>query len=382
MGQHQRAETTGLIIFLFCAILGGVAMSMYMTFAPAFWQISQRLFTVCSGIVAACGVISFCIGYAKGSHSFTLQHGWLVPIRRTLEILALSAVYAATAFLSSFLILNIANGIIGTQMFVGYVVGVCAGMSGVVGYLTVVQAQAMRAKTLAALLPLFVIAGVGGAGMTTDDPWWFVNNFSRLGDRTTFAATMFNTTIILAGVCVIVISYFSVSELITTYRQRGMWGEAPEIHAKRGLWVRIAILLTLLVACGICFIGIGSFRQTPHPVIHNTFAFGLPLITGVMLLALPWLVPLFSKAMYVMSDLIVVIGTAAVIVWRYNITSMTNLELLLGMLFFGWFVVFSRQIAALEADRIQEQIMHVQLMSEQGMSMLASLPESRLASDR
>ena len=116
--------------------------------------------------------------------------------------------------------------------------------------------------------------------------------------------------------------------------------------------------------------------------LGGLFAFGLPLITGVMLLALPWLVPLFSKAMYVMSDLIVVIGTAAVIVWRYNITSMTNLELLLGMLFFGWFVVFSRQIAALEADRIQEQIMHVQLMSEQGMSMLASLPESRLASDR
>ena len=73
-------------------------------------------------------------------------------------------VYAATAFLTSFLILNIANGIIGTQMFVGYLVGACAGLSGVVGYLTFVQAQAMRAKTLAALLPFFVIAGVGGSG--------------------------------------------------------------------------------------------------------------------------------------------------------------------------------------------------------------------------
>ena len=78
---------------------------------------------------------------------------------------------------------------------------------------------------------------------------------------------------------------------------------------------------------------------------HNAFAFSLPGITAVLLLALPWLAPLFSKAMYVVSDLIVVVGTAAVVVWRYDITSMTNLELLLGMLFFGWFTVF------LPADR-------------------------------
>ena len=296
----------------------------------------------------------------------------------------MSVVYAATAFLTSFLILNIANGIIGTQMFVGYLVGACAGLSGVVGYLTFVQAQAMRAKTLAALLPFFVIAGVGGAGMTTDDPWWFVNNFSRLGDRTTFAASMFNTTLILAGLCVIVISYFSVSELVTTYRQRELWHrrrfELPGRDLPR-FRLRMAILSVLLAACGCCFIGIGSFRQTPHPIAHNAFAFSLPGITAVLLLALPWLAPLFSKAMYVVSDLIVVVGTVAVIIWRFDITSMTNLELLLGMLFFGWFIVFCRQIAALEADRIQEQVVHLQLAAE-GADTVDEPLESRVASDR
>lgn len=384
MGRHQRAETAGLVSCLICAVLGGTAMSLYMTLAPAIWQISQRLFTVCAGIDAACGVVSFCCGYIKGSSSFTLRNGWFAPIRRAGETLALSVVYAATAFLTSFLILNIANGIIGTQMFVGYLVGACAGLSGVVGYLTFVQAQAMRAKTLAALLPFFVIAGVGGAGMTTDDPWWFVNNFSRLGDRTTFAASMFNTTLILAGLCVIVISYFSVSELVTTYRQRELWHrrrfELPGRDLPR-FRLRMAILSVLLAACGCCFIGIGSFRQTPHPIAHNAFAFSLPGITAVLLLALPWLAPLFSKAMYVVSDLIVVVGTVAVVVWRYDITSMTNLELLLGMLFFGWFIVFCRQIAALEADRIQEQVVHLQLAAE-GADAVDEPLESRLASDR
>ena len=89
--------------------------------------------------------------------------------------------------------------------------------------------------------------------MTTDDPWWFVNNFSRLGDRTTFAASMFNTTLILAGLCVIVISYFSVSELVTTYRQRELWHRRRFDRPGRDLphfRVRMAILSMLLAACG------------------------------------------------------------------------------------------------------------------------------------
>ncbi len=384
MGRHQRAETSGLLSFLFCALIGGGVMSLYMTFAPAIWQVSQRLFTICSAIVAACGVISFCVGYARGSNSFTLKQGWLIPIRRSVEILSLSVVYAATAFLTSFLILNVANGIIGRQMFIGYLVGICAGLSGVVGYLTIVQAQTMRAKTLAALLPFFVISGVGGAGMTTDDPYWFVNNFSRLGDRTTFAASMFNTTLILAGVCVIVISYFSVSELVTTYRQRRLWNsEQGRANGEQMRYARtrIVLLSILLTACGVCFIGIGSFRQTPHPVLHNMFAFGLPCLTGVLLVALPWLAPLFSKATYIVSDLLVVIGVVAVKLWLDNDIVMTDLELLLIMLFFGWFIVFSRQIAAIEADRIQEQIVYIQAMSD-SRKAIAALPESRLASDR
>lgn len=79
MGRHQRAETSGLLI---CAVVGAVSMNLYMEYAPAIWQLTQRRFMVCSGIVAACGVISFIIGYARKSRSLNLKHGWFAPIRR------------------------------------------------------------------------------------------------------------------------------------------------------------------------------------------------------------------------------------------------------------------------------------------------------------
>ena len=177
MGRHQRAETLGLISFLICAMVGAIMMSLYMQFAPAIWQITQRRFMVCAGILAGCAALSFCVGYASHSHSLNLHRGWFAPIRRVFEILALSIVYAATVFLSSFALLGAINGMMGSATFSGYLTPICAGFAGVVGYMTFVQAEMMNAKTLASLLPFFVISGVCTAGLTTDDPYWYHNNF-------------------------------------------------------------------------------------------------------------------------------------------------------------------------------------------------------------
>ena len=136
MGRHQRAETSGLISFLICAVVGAVSMNLYMEYAPAIWQLTQRRFMVCSGIVAACGVISFIIGYARKSRSLNLKHGWFAPIRRIFEIVALSVVYASTIFLSSFALIGAANDMMGKALFSGYLSSVCAAFAGVVGDMT------------------------------------------------------------------------------------------------------------------------------------------------------------------------------------------------------------------------------------------------------
>lgn len=367
MGRHQRAETSGLISFLICAVVGAVSMNLYMEYAPAIWQLTQRRFMVCSGIVAACGVISFIIGYARKSRSLNLKHGWFAPIRRIFEIVALSVVYASTIFLSSFALIGAANDMMGNAIFSGYISSVCAAFAGVVGYMTFVQAEMMNAKTIASLLPFFVISGVVTAGMTTDDPYWYHNNFSQLGDRTTFAARMFNSTLILAGTCIIIVSYFAISELITTERiQRARHqmnkstGTAADDRDITHFTLRIAILSLLLTISGLMFIGIGAFRYTPHPIMHNVCAKGLTVIMGVLMLSLPWLAPRIPKVMSVISALAILICSAIGIRMLMGQETLTNLEALAGLLFLGWFIVFSRQIAAIEADRLHDQLMMLQ----------------------
>ena len=377
MGRHQRAETSGLISFLICAVVGAVSMNLYMEYAPAIWQLTQRRFMVCSGIVAACGVISFIIGYARKSRSLNLKHGWFAPIRRIFEIVALSVVYASTIFVMSFMMLSIINNMMGIRTLKGYLPILCAAIAGVVGYITFVQAELMNAKTIASLLPFFVMSGVSIAGLTSDDPYWYNNNFSQLGDRTTFAARMFNSTLMLAGICIVIISYFAVSELITTYRLQLQYLDSNAINeTPKHFRTRILLLSIMLTLAGIAFVGIGMFRYTPHPILHNVFARGLPCLMSVLMIALPWLAPQLSKVVYVVSDLAIAIGAYAGFQWLSGHNTLTNVEALAGMMFLGWFIIFSRQIAAIEADRVQTQLILAQSERPHSVEDLAEVSET------
>ena len=388
MGRHQQAESSGIISFVICAIIAWLAMNAYTQFAPAIWRVTQRLFTVCSGIATGCGVVSFSLGYARKSRSLTLKHGWVTPVRRVFEILALSVVYASTIFVTSFMMLSIINNMMGIRTLKGYLPILCAAIAGVVGYITFVQAELMNAKTIASLLPFFVVSGVSIAGLTSDDPYWYNNNFSQLGDRTTFAARMFNSTLMLAGICIVIISYFAVSELITTYRLQLQYLDSNSINeTPKHFRTRILLLSIMLALAGIAFVGIGTFRYTPHPILHNVFARGLPCLMSMLMIALPWLAPQLSKIVYVVSDLAIVIGAYAGFQWLSGHNTLTNVEALAGMMFLGWFIIFSRQIAAIEADRVQTQLILAQSERPHSVEDLAEVSEtvpdtvSRLASE-
>ena len=182
-----------------------------------------------------------------------------------------------------------------------------------------------------------MISGAATAGLTSDDPYWYNNNFSQLGDRTTFAASMFNATLILAGICIIITSYFAITEFVATQHEiLQNKGTNTTKHFK----TRTTIMAALLILGGIAFIGIGTFRYTPHPVIHDLCARGVTGLICTKLIFLPWLSPRLSKTFYVASDLAFILTA-----W--------DVEALSCLLFLGWIIVFSRQVAAMQSDRLR-----------------------------
>lgn len=355
MGRFQRAEAAGLIAFLACSMFAIAAMSMYMNTLPAIWQVTRRLFTAASSIVACSSVCTFIFGYIRALRNQPASNRIFRFAKNTFETIALATIYGATMFLMSFALLSIINSIIGRTALNNYLPVVCCSLSGVVGYATFVQAALLKAKTVACLLPLFVISGAATAGLTSDDPYWYHNNFSQLGDRTTFAASMFNATLILAGLCIMITSYFTVHELIATQREHT--NTTHGVTTPQHFHIRMIAMATILILCGFAFIGIGTFRYTPHPVLHDLCARGVTGLVCGLLIGLPWFAPQLSRTLYIASDLAVALTGWSGQMWLHGHNTLTNVEALSCLLFLGWIIVFSRQVAAMESDRAESVIL-------------------------
>ena len=77
--------------------------------------------------------------------------------------------------------------------------------------------------------------------------------------------------------------------------------------------------------------------------------------------------------------------SGGVSVFKSGISLLHAFQHLATCQFLGWFIVFSRQIAAIEADRAAAQLLHAQAI-EGGFEQPSSAPdqqiESRIAADR
>ena len=105
----------------------------------------------------------------------------------------------------------------------------------------------------------------------------------------------------------------------------------------------------------------------------------------LLFVLLPWLAPRLSKAVMVASDLTALVCAAFWVNMMMGNNTLTNVEALAGLAFLGWFIVFSRQIAAIEADRVAAQLLHAQAIDgglEEASTEPAQQIESRIAADR
>lgn len=382
LGNHQKAETRALFAAMVSLATGYGSTAVYLRQASAIWLISGRKMLAAAAIIAITSFIVFIIGYARTPilpAPEQIRPFRRLPLRiarRIIEASSLSVVFSATAFFMSYALLSAVNTMMGKDLFDSLMPAVVGAFAGVASYLGFIQASSLSAKAIATMLPLFVISGVTVAALTSDDPWWWHNNFSQLGDRTTFAAQLFNTTLILAGLCIIIVTYFASFELTTTQLQSENGGGPIDRSSRqfRADVARIVIFSLLLALTGVGLIGVGSFRYTPHPVLHNVFARGMTVPMGLLLLLLPWLMPQLSRFMYAFSYMIIAVDGVDFLRWLKGDTTLTSVEALACLTLFAWVIAFSRQIAAIQTDRIQARILAMARVSSDA-GALAGLTE-------
>ena len=148
---------------------------------------------------------------------------------------------------------------------------------------------AVRADTgrLLTLIVVIVVGGIYLAITDIDDPLWWQVSFSYLGKMESNVNYIFNSTLIFAGILLLVWMNYFMSDYQILVQQ----GIAVERWTK---WVRIGLIW---LAIAVMLVGIFKSNFTPFSsIMHNLSAYSLAVIFGLLMLGGRWFVPGFPAS--------------------------------------------------------------------------------------
>lgn len=203
-------------------------------------------------------------------------------------------------------------------------------------YLVTVSAAKITTAELSMLLSMFLTGGIVVAMLTTTDAKWWHYHFSELGAGTDVSGLVFNLTLFLGG---LLLAAFAFTLLIDLEA----WASGAPPSRTRN--VRAVAWGFQII--GICLAGVGIVPVNLNLIVHNTFATGMAVVFGVILIGLRWLLDGFTRVFLLFSDVVLAaIVFAALLFWPLGYYNLAAFELVVAGVIFAWLIIFVRHVGA------------------------------------
>lgn len=165
--------------------------------------------------------------------------------------------------------------------------------SAVVTYLVIILSMAVTLESLTAVVITFLIVGVLSSMLATTNPNWWEVNFSYLGTFESGAYHLFNATLILTGLVMLVLADI----LFETARPSLLADK--KVKTNRYNWAK-----RLFIIAAIALAGVGAFSYSRSPTLHNLSAATLAVSFASLMVGIKYFLPVFSKTFYLNSYLL------------------------------------------------------------------------------
>ena len=180
----------------------------------------------------------------------------------------------------------------------------------------------------------WVLLGIISTGfalsmLLTQDTKWANWHLSRLGEGNSTASFIFNGTMVLAAMVLILLATRIADEMSHRHNSRG---------ARR--------LQAALVMVAICLVGVGAFPFDKFPVIHNIFGYGQFFVLSGLILALRRVHSGFRVRTYHIGY--AAVGITMLLMVLFHLTHFTTLlivELIGQLLAYAWVLSITRDMA-------------------------------------
>lgn len=278
----------------------------------------------------------FPIGYLKGTHYAAHYNPALnfSLIRKLFSVVTLTIAFSlVTAILIGVgtFIFNLSfKDLLLDQYSSAVIVGV---VTAVTTYAIFATSIRLTTQDIVNAFSTFMVVGVFSSMITSQNPYWWQENFSSLGTTDSVSSLAFNYTLILSGLLMVCMSQhlFADLNLLTgTSKQQ-------KINAN---WIR-----ALFVFIALCLAGVGFFPYNQQPQLHNFSAYSMAFGFAALVVGLRWFLPSIDKAFLRLSYFILGAMVVAEILFNFvHYLNLTAFELLAFSLTFVWLVLFLRTI--------------------------------------
>jgi MFS family permease len=263
--------------------------------------------------------------------------------KKVLSSVVLALIYAITvAFISAVFIRLLNESFIGLELDIYTSAALVGAWCGAVAYAITKLASRVTALQLVNILSGFLIGGVLMSMITTQDPDWWLANFSTLGQVDqirSISVYAFNMTLILSGFVMLVIGQYLVFSIQKTF---------PKKDQKRELKIGTLRVLFTIISLGLMGVGFFPYKAEPlRELLHNGSAgimvFGFLILIGL----LRWLLPQISKT-FLMTSYITAAALVAALVLFFKVgyLSLTAFELSCFAICFSWYYLFLKQASS------------------------------------
>ncbi len=174
-----------------------------------------------------------------------------------------------------------------------------------------------------------ITTGFALSMLITQDTRWANWHLSRLGEGNSTASFIFNGTMILAAMVLILLATRIAEEM-------NHQGNRPGAR-----WLQGA-----LVVVAVCLVGVGAFPFDKFPIIHNIFGYGQFFVLSGLILALRRVHPGFQERTYLIGY--AAVGMTMLLMTLFHLTHFTTLlvvELIGQLLVYVWILAVTHDLA-------------------------------------
>jgi len=339
--SNKTAEESALKAVIPVGLLCGLFALVFNFSYPALpiWGIHSVAFPMLISALFI-SIFTFIYGYLKGAHIKMRETGVKISERKLrFYAVILSLMYGLLTSGITILLAVLLNNAFKGLTLDPYISAVICGIYGsMIVYFFLNYSIKLSMEDVITGLGVFLIGGVLISMISVDDPTWWERNFSFLGTPNSGSYLVFNVTLVLAALSLlVVIEYLFEGQRQTFLKVRKV--SAKKYNFTKGLFIFMAL----------AFAGIGLFpwkgEGTFSALMHNVSVDILAVCLFFTLVFIRWLIPILPKHFYNISYLMgamFAVATALFIVFKYF--NQTAFELTCFFISGIWILLFLRNM--------------------------------------